>query len=247
MRYSEEDREALECIDYMQPIVADADMVFGTLTGCMKLARSFVEAGVAMIHIDDLAMGLKKFTNGEGRTIVPISEYLSRLTTVRMAFDVMGWVGDDRTVIITALTGIHTLAPTRCSSADVTATMPSSLRGARPTSILTSYADINGSVVDARDHPYVLGATKPVPSFIKALEDGQESGRDYLSVKTEWKDSVGLMTFDEVVKVAATAEQYAAYVTEISDRIVSLPERRAVSLRATGQSIDFDWELPRTP
>ncbi|GKT84198.1 hypothetical protein Ct61P_02048 [Colletotrichum tofieldiae] len=74
----------------MLPIVADADMGFGTLTGCMKLTRSFVEAGVAMIHIDDLAMGLKKFTNGEGRTIVPTSEYLSRLTTVRMTFDIMG-------------------------------------------------------------------------------------------------------------------------------------------------------------
>lgn len=92
MRYSETDRESLECIDYMLPIVADADMGFGTLTGCMKLVRSFVEAGVAMIHIDDLAMGLKKFTNGEGRTIIPTSDYLSRLTTVRMTFDTMGSV-----------------------------------------------------------------------------------------------------------------------------------------------------------
>jgi isocitrate lyase len=90
MRYSEEDRKSLECIDYMLPIVADGDMGFGTLTGCMKMARSFVESGVAMIHIDDLAMGLKKFTNGEGRTIVPTSEYVSRLTTVRMTFDIMG-------------------------------------------------------------------------------------------------------------------------------------------------------------
>ncbi|KAF4953696.1 hypothetical protein FGADI_5804 [Fusarium gaditjirri] len=90
MKYSKEERKHLECIDYMLPIVADADMGFGTLTGCMKLVRSFVEAGVAMIHIDDLAMGLKKFTNGEGRTIVPTSEYLTRLTAVRMTFDIMG-------------------------------------------------------------------------------------------------------------------------------------------------------------
>jgi isocitrate lyase len=90
MRYSEEDRKELDCVDYMLPIVADADMGFGTLTGCMKLARSFVEAGVAMIHIDDLALGMKKFTNGEGRTIVSTKEYLDRLTTVRMMFDIMG-------------------------------------------------------------------------------------------------------------------------------------------------------------
>ncbi|KFA55222.1 hypothetical protein S40293_09857 [Stachybotrys chartarum IBT 40293] len=73
----------------MVPIVAGADMGFGTLTGCMKLVRNFVESGVAMIHIDDLAMGLKKFTNGDGRTIVPTSEYLTRLTTVRMTYDIM--------------------------------------------------------------------------------------------------------------------------------------------------------------
>ncbi|KAF5626801.1 isocitrate lyase [Fusarium tjaetaba] len=90
MKYPKEERKHLECIDYMLPIVADADMGFGTLTGCMKLVRNFVEAGVAMIHIDDLAMGLKKFTNGEGRTIVPTSEYLTRLTAVRMTFDIMG-------------------------------------------------------------------------------------------------------------------------------------------------------------
>jgi isocitrate lyase len=92
MRYPKEERQKLECIDYMTPIIADADMGFGTLTGCMKLARNFVEAGAAMIHIDDLAMGLKKFTNGEGRTIVPTSEYLTRLTTIRMTFDIMGLV-----------------------------------------------------------------------------------------------------------------------------------------------------------
>ncbi|KXJ88954.1 isocitrate lyase [Microdochium bolleyi] len=90
MRVPKAEREHLECIDYLAPIVADADMGFGTLTGCMKLARNFVEAGVAMVHIDDLALGLKKFTNGEGRTIVPTSEYLTRLTAVRMTFDIMG-------------------------------------------------------------------------------------------------------------------------------------------------------------
>lgn len=90
MRYAAEDRAQLDCIDYMAPIVADADMGFGSLTACMKLARSFVESGVAMVHIDDLAIGLKKFTNGEGRTLVPTCEYLARLKTVRMTFDIMG-------------------------------------------------------------------------------------------------------------------------------------------------------------
>jgi len=90
LRHLIEKREELENWDYMAPIVADGDMGFGSLTSTMKMAREFVDAGVAMIHIDDLAIGMKKFTVGQGRTIVPTQEYLDRLTAVRMQFDVMG-------------------------------------------------------------------------------------------------------------------------------------------------------------
>ncbi|KAH7176886.1 isocitrate lyase [Dactylonectria macrodidyma] len=90
MHHAKSDRAKLEAYDFMAPIVADGDMGFGGLTTTVKLAKSFVEAGVAMIHLDDLAIGLKKFTVGEGRTVVPTSEYLSRLSAVRMQFDVMG-------------------------------------------------------------------------------------------------------------------------------------------------------------
>jgi isocitrate lyase len=54
----------------------------------------------------------------------------------------------------------------------------------------------------------VLGATRPVTSFVKALDEGKEAGRDYLSVKAEWKESAGLMTFDDAVKAFAAAEKY---------------------------------------
>lgn len=90
MHHAKADREQLELYDFMAPIIADGDMGFGGLTTTAKMARSFVEAGVAMIHLDDLAIGLKKFTIGEGRTVVPTSEYLTRLATVRMQFDIMG-------------------------------------------------------------------------------------------------------------------------------------------------------------
>lgn len=89
MRHRIDERESLENWDYLAPIVADGDMGFGSLTSTMKMAREFVDAGVAMIHIDDLAIGMKKFTVGQGRTIVPTQEYLDRLTAVRMQFDVM--------------------------------------------------------------------------------------------------------------------------------------------------------------
>lgn len=53
------------------------------------MAKEFIEAGVAMIHIDDLAIGMK-FTAGQGRTVVPTNEYLDRPGAVRMQFYIMG-------------------------------------------------------------------------------------------------------------------------------------------------------------
>jgi isocitrate lyase len=90
LRHPIEKRGELENWDYMAPIIADGDMGFGSLTSTMKMTREFVDAGVAMIHLDDLAIGMKKFTVGQGRTIVPTQDYLDRLTAVRMQFDVMG-------------------------------------------------------------------------------------------------------------------------------------------------------------
>ncbi|KAI9742369.1 MAG: hypothetical protein M1818_003902 [Claussenomyces sp. TS43310] len=85
-----ERRAVLENWDYMTPIVADGDMGFGGCTSTIKMTKAFVESGVAMFHLDDLAIGKKKFTVGQGRTIVPFGEYLDRLTAARLQIDIMG-------------------------------------------------------------------------------------------------------------------------------------------------------------
>ncbi|EHK97715.1 putative Mitochondrial 2-methylisocitrate lyase [Glarea lozoyensis 74030] len=90
MLQPKEKRAELENWDYLTPIVADGDMGFGGLTSTVKMTKLFVEAGVAMFHLDDLAIGKKKFTVGMGRTVVPTSEYLDRLTAARMQIDIMG-------------------------------------------------------------------------------------------------------------------------------------------------------------
>jgi len=90
MLQPKETRTDLENWDYLTPIVADGDMGFGGWTSTIKMTKLFVEAGVAMFHLDDLAIGKKKFTVGMGRTIVPTSEYLDRLTAARMQIDIMG-------------------------------------------------------------------------------------------------------------------------------------------------------------
>ena len=204
-------REELENWDYLAPIVADGDMGFGSLTSTMKMAREFVEAGVAMIHIDDLAIGMKKFTIGQGRTVVPTSEYLDRLTAVRMAFDVMG---------------AETLLLCRCD---------------------TDHSEFITSVVDERDHEYVLGATKEIEPLQKCLSQAQEDGKDLKAARSEWKQRAGLATFDEAVKAAASDDEHKAYTAELAKQaFTSLSGRRSVAKKTVKADIFFDWELPRS-
>lgn len=87
---SEEERKLYPQFDFLLPVIADGDMGFGGVTTIAKFTKVFVESGVAMFHLDDLAIGMKKFTQGIGRTVIPTSEYLKRLTAARFQIDVMG-------------------------------------------------------------------------------------------------------------------------------------------------------------
>ncbi|EGR31625.1 isocitrate lyase, putative, partial [Ichthyophthirius multifiliis] len=77
-------------VDYLAPLLADADAGFGGLTSTMKLIKLFIQAGAAGIHIEDQRPGNKKCGHMGGKVIVSCREHVNRLIACRLQADIMG-------------------------------------------------------------------------------------------------------------------------------------------------------------
>ncbi|MCB0569457.1 MAG: isocitrate lyase [Phaeodactylibacter sp.] len=77
-------------IDYLAPIIADAEAGFGGNLNAYELTLSMIEAGAAAIHFEDQLSSAKKCGHLGGKVLVPTQEAINKLVAARLAADVAG-------------------------------------------------------------------------------------------------------------------------------------------------------------
>ncbi|WP_036138304.1 isocitrate lyase [Luteibacter sp. 9135] len=77
-------------IDWLVPIVADAEAGFGGVLNAYELMTHMIEAGAAGVHFEDQLASAKKCGHMGGKVLVPTQEAVQKLIAARLAADVAG-------------------------------------------------------------------------------------------------------------------------------------------------------------
>jgi len=74
-------------IDFLQPIVADAEAGFGGVLNAYELMKAMIEAGAAGVHFEDQLASVKKCGHMGGKVLVPTREAVAKLVAAGLAAD----------------------------------------------------------------------------------------------------------------------------------------------------------------
>jgi isocitrate lyase len=80
--------EGDDSVDWLKPIVADAEAGFGGVLNAFELMKQMIDAGAAGVHFEDQLSSAKKCGHMGGKVLVPTQEAVAKLLAARLAADV---------------------------------------------------------------------------------------------------------------------------------------------------------------
>lgn len=219
-------RELGPPIDYLRPIIADADAGHGGLTAVYKLTKMFIERGAAGIHMEDQTSTNKKCGHMAGRCVIPVQEHINRLATIRMCADVMN---SDLIIVARTDSEAGTLISSTIDKRDhyfiVGATNP----------------DLEVSLVETLDTAIMNGVNGKAVSNLekKWCQDAKlklyhEAFYDEVNENCSQFDS---RTKERIIK------EFNAIVGPFTE--TSIREMQDICQELIGHKIYFNWDLPR--
>ena len=90
IEHAESPSRASGRVDWLAPIVADAEAGFGGPLNAYELMSSMIEAGAAGVHWEDQLASEKKCGHMGGKVLVPTGQHIRTLNAARLAADVAG-------------------------------------------------------------------------------------------------------------------------------------------------------------
>src|SRR6516162_2939193 len=75
-------------VDWMAPIVADAEAGFGGPLNVFELVKAMIEAGAGGVHLEDQLASAKKCGHMGGKVLIPTQQAIRNLVAARLAADV---------------------------------------------------------------------------------------------------------------------------------------------------------------
>lgn len=82
--------EGRDDIDFLLPIVADAEAGFGGALNVFELMKAMIEAGASGVHLEDQLSSEKKCGHLGGKVLLPTQQAVRHLVSARLAADVLG-------------------------------------------------------------------------------------------------------------------------------------------------------------